>query len=169
MSLKKDEIIKWLKDESLEVYEAPVSQGAPVEWALNVVARTPYGLQLNIAVSKPKGKVERLVMNMVIKISDQHKGSIASIGERERMKAMAQLFNQLAALCPTCMTVIQPEQGNPSMPDVIAVTKVLYEDNATPSTVGDTIRTLVNAYFYVVNYLNTEIGGGSTSTTMVHM
>lgn len=168
MASLKEELIKWLRDENYDVQEAPVPAGAPIEWALNVIVRMPTGLSINVVVNKPKSRIEKVVLSMPIKVSDQHKAMISSLDERERLRAVAHLQNQLFAMCPTCITVFQPQPDNPTVPDVIAVSRVLYEDDIRPSQVGDSVRLLVNVFFYVVNFLNNELPAPRPAPTM-HM
>jgi hypothetical protein len=63
--------------------------------------------------------------------------------------------------------IFQPQLESP---DTIVVSRVLYEDQINPSSIGGTVRTLVNEYAVIVGYFNAEVGGawGGASTT-IHM
>lgn len=163
MSLK-DDVIRWLKDEDLEVDEMPVPQGAPVEWILNAVVKAP--MRVILGVQKPKAKFDRLVMSMVVKIAEQHKAALNSLEQRERLKLMTRLLGTVTSLCPTCVIVFQPQLDNP---DTIVVSKVLYDDEFQPSVIGNSVRLLVNEYAAIVSFFNSEVGLPKGSQESLHM
>ncbi|MGC9071705.1 MAG: DUF2299 domain-containing protein [Acidilobus sp.] len=160
----KDDVIKWLKDEDVDVEEVPVPQNVPVEWALNATVKAP--LRVMIGVQRPRTRAERLVLSMVVKIADQHKAALTAMGERERVRAMSDLLSRLVGVCPDCIVVFQPQLENP---DTIVVSRVLYDDQIGPSALGNTLRVLVNEYVVIVSYFNSQVGVTGGTSTMVHM
>ncbi|MCI4460302.1 MAG: DUF2299 domain-containing protein [Acidilobus sp.] len=164
MGLKED-VMRWLKEEDIDVEEVQVPPNVPIEWALNATVKAP--LRVMIGVQKPKTKTERLVLSMIVKVADQHRAAMSSMSERDRLKSMTELLMRLISVCPDCVVIFQPQLGSP---DTIVVSRVLYEDQINPSSIGGTVRTLVNEYAVIVGYFNAEVGGawGSASTT-IHM
>lgn len=164
MGLKED-VIRWLKEEDIDVEEVQVPPNVPIEWALNATVKAP--LRVMIGVQKPKTKTERLVLSMIVKVADQHKAAMNSMPERDRLKSMTELLTRLISVCPDCVVIFQPQLESP---DTIVVSRVLYEEGINPSSIGGTVRTLVNEYAVIVGYFNAEVGGawGGASTT-IHM
>jgi hypothetical protein len=161
----KEDVIRWLKEEDIDVEEVQVPPNVPIEWALNATVKAP--LRVMIGVQKPKTKTERLVLSMIVKVADQHRAVMDSMPERDRLRSMTELLTRLINICPDCVVIFQPQLESP---DTIVVSRVLYEDQINPSSIGGTVRTLVNEYAVIVGYFNAEVGGarGGASTTM-HM
>ena len=161
----KDDVVRWLRDEDVDVEEVAVPQGVPVEWALNATVKAP--LRVMIGVQRPRTRGERLVLSMIVKVADQHRAYLTSMQDRERAKAMSELLQRLVYVCPECLVVFQPTLETP---DTIVVTRILYDDEIGPAGVGKSLRILVNEYAVIVSYFNSQLGSSSApSTTMVHM
>ncbi len=164
MGLKED-VIRWLRDEDVDVEEVPVPQGVPVDWALNATVKAP--LRVMIGVQKPRAKGDRLVLSMIVKVADQHRAFLMAMQDRERARAMSDLLQRLVYVCPHCIVVFQPTV---EAPDTIVVTRVLYDDEIGPSGIGNSLRVLVNEYAVIVSFFNSQVGApAGQSSTMVHM
>ena len=160
----KDDVIKWLRDEDVDVEEVSVPQGVPVEWALNATVKAPF--RVMVGVQKPRTRGERLVLSMIVKVADQHRALLMAMQDRERTKAMSDLLQRLVYVCPECVVIFQPALESP---DTIVVTRILYDDEIGPSALGKSLRILVNEYAVIVSYFNSQLGSSAQTTTMVHM
>jgi len=94
----KEDVMRWLKEEDIDVEEVQVPPNVPIEWALNATVKAP--LRVMIGVQKPKTKTERLVLSMIVKVADQHKAAMNSMPERDRLKSMTELLTRLISVCP---------------------------------------------------------------------
>ncbi len=153
MSLK-EEIIKWLKEENLEISEIPIPKDAPIEWAINAMIAAPF--RVAISIQRPKGKTEKFAFTMAVKVAEQHKEKIIKLSDQDRANMMGELLKNLYMMCPSCITIFQPDINNP---DNIIVTKILYQDKITPSEVTDSIRILSNTYGLIVTHFTIKLGG----------
>jgi hypothetical protein len=161
----KDDVIRWLKEEEIDSEEVPVPPGAPVEWALNATVKAP--LKVMIGVQKPKTKVDRLVLSMIVKVAEQHRSALMSMSEKERAKLMNRLLSNVTSLCPSCIIVFQPQLD---IPDTIVVSKVIYDDDIGPMSLGESARTLVNEYVIIVSFFNSEVAKADQGpSTVMHM
>ncbi|WP_292320809.1 DUF2299 domain-containing protein [Caldisphaera sp.] len=165
MSLK-EEIIRWLKEENLEVSEIPIPKEAPIEWAINAMVTAPF--RVSISIQRPKGKTEKLACTMGVKIADQHKEKIIKLSEQEKASMIGELLKSLYFICPTCVIIIQPDLINP---DNIIVTKIIYSDKISASEITDSVRLLSNSYGLIVTHFTVKLGGSfkQGEQTMMHI
>ncbi|MFP3144745.1 MAG: DUF2299 domain-containing protein [Caldisphaera sp.] len=153
MSLK-EEIIRWLKEENLEISDIPVPKEAPIEWAINAMVAAPF--RVSISIQKPKGKTEKLACTMGVKIAEQHKDKIAKLSEQEKASMIGELLKNLYLMCPSCIIIVQPDLINP---DNIIITKIIYSDKINASEVTDSVRMLTNSYGLIVTHFTVKLGG----------
>jgi len=161
----KEDIMRWLKEEDLEVNEISVPSQAPVEWVINAATMGP--LKVSISIQKPKGRSERYVCSLGVMVAEEHKQKLSKLSEKERVSMTSELLRNLILLCPSCIVIFQPDLNRV---ESIMVTKIIYKERLTQSELTDAIRLLTNSYSMIVSYFSVKLGvsqeGGHT---VMHM
>lgn len=162
----KDDIIKWLKEEDLDISEIPIPKEAPIEWAINAMSKIP--MKVSISVQKPKGRTEKYACTMGVKVADEHKEKLSHLSEQDKANMIGELLRSLYYMCSSCIIIFQPDL---SMPDNIIVTKVIYGEKLSQSELTDSIRLLTNTYTLIATYFNIKLGGSfkQGGQTVMHM
>jgi len=149
----RDKIVAWLVDEDHEVRAETPPKQLPLEWVLKVTVKVP--LRVNLIIQQPTAKRDRIIVQLNVAISPQHKEKMAQLDAKARARLIHGILESLAHLCPECLVIAIP---NPLDPTAFSVSRVIYEEELSRPLLANTVRTMVNAFAVIVGRFNVELG-----------
>jgi len=149
----REKIIAWLVDEDHEVKSESPPQGAPVDWLIKITVKAP--IRVNVLVQQPSAKKDRVVVSLGVALSDIHRRELMGLNEKDRVRIVSDIYNDVLKMCPDCITIVQP---NFTEPQGIAVSKIIYHESLTRESIASTIRVFMNIFAGIVATLNARLG-----------
>ncbi|MEM1740430.1 MAG: DUF2299 family protein [Desulfurococcaceae archaeon] len=144
MSIK-DQITKWLIEESFTVTKLETPPEARVSWSIGVT--TPGVPGIRFSVIMPMEKQDRVVLVMGIAISQEHKSELEKLKPTERVKVIHSILLKALSVCTDCKIAVQPDVVNPF---TIAINMEIF---------GEEIERYGKSYFMklLTRFLNTYL------------